>query len=66
MNKHTFIQILLVAITSDSQLYSAPEDLVDEITVKIERIDKRTHLIDFGKVTFGNLRIQSDKDQHHN
>ena len=66
MNKHTFIQILLVAITSDSQLHSAPEDLVDEITVKIERLDERTHLIDVGKVTFENLRTQSDKDQHHN
>ncbi len=66
MNKQTFIQILLVAITSYSQLHSAPVELVDELAVKIERLDERTHLVDFGKVTFGNLRIKSDKDQQQN
>jgi len=46
---------LLLATTS---LSAAPVRLVDEAPVKITLVEPGVHLVDFGRVAFGNLRLE--------
>jgi alpha-L-rhamnosidase len=46
---------LLLALTATA--LAAPVHLVDEAPVSIERIDSNTLLVDFGRVSFGNIQL---------
>ena len=40
------------------QLTAAPVHLVDQAPVKITAVEPGVHLVDFGRVAFGNLRLE--------
>ncbi|GAB5562315.1 MAG: hypothetical protein SynsKO_39620 [Synoicihabitans sp.] len=54
--------VALTSILTAATLTAAPTHLVDEHPVAITRIDADTWLVDFGRVSFGNLRLETPAD----
>lgn len=48
---------ILALLTLASVTLAAPVQLVDESPVSVERISPQVILVDFGRVSFGNLRL---------
>jgi alpha-L-rhamnosidase len=48
---------LSISLAAMLGAHAAPTHLVDDIPVKITKLPKDRYLVDFGKVSFGNLRI---------
>lgn len=48
---------LLASVSLVAALNAAPTHLVDEVPVSIRELEDDVHLVDFGRVAFGNLRL---------
>jgi len=51
--------ILLALLLAVARLSAAPTHLVDETPVAITRVAPGIHLVDFGRVAFGNIRVHA-------